>query len=95
MSRRITQRELRNETAESCGPWTRGRRSSSTPNGVAVGELIPLRQRVFVPTELRVRRRATRGARAVSQDIRPDLFIAATRSGRPALFYLMHTARPV
>jgi hypothetical protein len=37
------------KAAESCERWTRG--NLSTRNGVPVGELIPLRQRQFVPTE--------------------------------------------
>jgi antitoxin (DNA-binding transcriptional repressor) of toxin-antitoxin stability system len=51
MSRRITQRELRNESGRIMRALDRGKAFIITRNGVPVGELIPLRQRVFVPTE--------------------------------------------
>lgn len=51
MSRRITQRELRNESGRIMRALDRGRSFVVTRNGVPVGELIPLRHRVFVPTE--------------------------------------------
>lgn len=51
MSRRITQRELRNDSGRIMRALDRGRSFVVTRNGVPVGELIPLRQRVFVPAE--------------------------------------------
>jgi antitoxin (DNA-binding transcriptional repressor) of toxin-antitoxin stability system len=51
MSRRITQRELRNESGRIMQALVRGRSFIVTRNGVPVGELIPLRQRVFVLSE--------------------------------------------
>jgi antitoxin (DNA-binding transcriptional repressor) of toxin-antitoxin stability system len=51
MSRRITQRELRNESGRIMRALDKGKSFIVTRNGVAVGELTPLRQRVFVPTE--------------------------------------------
>lgn len=54
MSRRITQRELRNESGRIMRALDKGKAFIVTRNGVPVGELIPLRQRVFVPTEAAV-----------------------------------------
>jgi len=51
MSRSITQRELRNESGRIMRALDKGRAFVVTRNGVPVGELIPLRQRVFVPSE--------------------------------------------
>ena len=51
MSRRITQRELRNESGRIMRALDKGKAFIVTRNGVPVGELIPLRQRVFVPVE--------------------------------------------
>jgi len=51
MSRRITQRELRNESGRIMRALDRGKAFIVTRNGVPVGELIPLRRRMFVPTE--------------------------------------------
>jgi antitoxin (DNA-binding transcriptional repressor) of toxin-antitoxin stability system len=52
MSRRITQRELRNDSGKIMRALDRGKAFIVTRNGVPVGELIPLRQRVFVPTDI-------------------------------------------
>jgi prevent-host-death family protein len=54
MRRKITQRELRNESGEIMRALDRGEAFVVTRNGVPVGELIPLRQRRFVPTETAV-----------------------------------------
>lgn len=54
MSRQITQRELRNESGRIMRALDRGKAFIVTRNGVPVGELIPLRQRVFVQTEAAV-----------------------------------------
>jgi prevent-host-death family protein len=51
MSRRITQRELRNDSGRIMRAVDKGKAFVVTRNGVPVGELIPLRQRVFVPVE--------------------------------------------
>ena len=54
MAREITQRELRNESGEIMRALDRGETFVVTRNGVAVGELIPLRQRQFVAAEAAV-----------------------------------------
>lgn len=54
MSRYITQRELRNESGRIMRALDRGKSFIVTRNGVPVGELIPLRQRVFVPADAAV-----------------------------------------
>jgi prevent-host-death family protein len=54
MSRRITQRELRNESGRIMRALDKGQSFVVTRNGVPVGELIPLRQRQFVPAETAV-----------------------------------------
>jgi prevent-host-death family protein len=51
MSRRITQRELRNESGRIMRALDRGESFTVTRNGVPVGELVPVRPRLFVPTE--------------------------------------------
>lgn len=51
VSRKITQRELRNESGRIMRALDKGKAFIVTRNGVPVGELIPLRQRVFVRTE--------------------------------------------
>jgi prevent-host-death family protein len=54
MARRITQRELRNESGEIMRALDRGETFVVTRNGVPVGELTPLRQRQFVPADAAV-----------------------------------------
>ena len=51
MPRKITQRELRNESGEIMRALDRGETFVVTRNGVPVGELMPLRQRQFVAAE--------------------------------------------
>jgi antitoxin (DNA-binding transcriptional repressor) of toxin-antitoxin stability system len=51
MSPPITQRELRNESGRIMRALDKGKTFTVTRNGVPVGELIPLRKRVFVPAE--------------------------------------------
>ena len=51
MDREITQRELRNECGRILRALGQGKSFIITRNGVPVGELIPFRQRVFVPAE--------------------------------------------
>jgi prevent-host-death family protein len=52
MSRRITQRELRNDSGRIMRALDRGKAFIVTRNGRPVGELVPLRQRAFVPSEV-------------------------------------------
>jgi antitoxin (DNA-binding transcriptional repressor) of toxin-antitoxin stability system len=54
MSRRITQRELRNESGRIMRALDKGQSFVVTRNGVPVGELHPLRDRRFVPAETAV-----------------------------------------
>ena len=54
MSRQITQRELRNESGRIMRALDRGKSFTITRNGVPVGELIPMRQRVFVTADAAV-----------------------------------------
>ena len=54
MARKITQRELRNESGEIMRALDRGETFVVTRNGVAVGELTPLRRRQFVAAEAAV-----------------------------------------
>jgi prevent-host-death family protein len=51
MTRRITQRELRNESGEIMRGLDRGESFVVTRNGTPVGELVPLRPRQFVSTD--------------------------------------------
>jgi prevent-host-death family protein len=51
MSRRITQRELRNDSGRIMRALDNGDSFTVTRNGVPVGELVPVRPRVFVPAE--------------------------------------------
>ena len=51
MGERITQRELRNDSGRIMRALDKGRAFLVTRNGVPVGELVPLRQRVFVSAE--------------------------------------------
>jgi antitoxin (DNA-binding transcriptional repressor) of toxin-antitoxin stability system len=51
MARRITQRELRNESGAVMRALDRGESFVVTRNGVPVGELTPLRRRQFVAAE--------------------------------------------
>lgn len=54
VERRITQRELRNESGEIMRALGRGETFVVTRNGVPVGELTPLRRRQFVLAEAAV-----------------------------------------
>lgn len=54
MARRISQRELRNESGEIMRALDRGESFVVTRNGVPVGELTPLRKRQFVAAETAV-----------------------------------------
>ena len=52
MSRQITQRELRNDSGRIMRALDRGQSFVVTRNGIPVGELVPLRARMFVPSEV-------------------------------------------
>ena len=51
MPRRITQRELRNESGRIMRALDKGESFTVTRNGVPVGDLVPVRPRVFVTAE--------------------------------------------
>jgi len=51
MARRITQRELRNESGRIMRALDKGESFTVTRNGVPVGELVPVRPRAFVAAE--------------------------------------------
>ena len=51
MRRRISQRELRNDSGRIMRDLDKGKAFLVTRNGVPVAELSPLRQRVFVPSD--------------------------------------------
>ena len=51
MSRRITQRELRNDSGRIMRALDKGRRFVVTRNGAPVGELRPVARRAFVTAE--------------------------------------------
>jgi antitoxin (DNA-binding transcriptional repressor) of toxin-antitoxin stability system len=53
-SKRITQRQLRNDSGEIMRALDRGETFVVTRNGIPVGELSPLRQRRFVSAEAAV-----------------------------------------
>ena len=52
MSRRITQRELRNDSGRIMRALDKGQSFTVTRNGVPVGELVPVRPRLFVAAEI-------------------------------------------
>jgi len=65
MSRRITQRELRNDSGRIMRALDKGHSFTVTRNGVPVGELVPVRPRAFVATEAVVA--AFRGAPRIAR----------------------------
>ena len=65
MARRITQRELRNQSGDIMRALDRGERFTVTRNGVPVGELAPARTRRFVAVESAVA--AFSGAAAIDE----------------------------
>jgi antitoxin (DNA-binding transcriptional repressor) of toxin-antitoxin stability system len=81
MARQVTQRQLRNESGKIMRALDRGESFVVTRNGVAVGELQPLR-RLFVPAETAVA--AFKGAPSV----------APKRFRRDVDRYLNQDARP-
>ena len=60
MSRRITQRELRNQSARLMRALDKGEAFTVTRNGVPVGELLPVKPRVFVAADVVPARAADR-----------------------------------
>jgi antitoxin (DNA-binding transcriptional repressor) of toxin-antitoxin stability system len=82
VARKITQRELRNESGEIMRALDRGETFVVTRNGVPVGELAPLRQRQFVNAEAAIAR--FRGAPAIDrQRFRDDLDAIVDQRPRP------------
>jgi antitoxin (DNA-binding transcriptional repressor) of toxin-antitoxin stability system len=78
----ITQRELRNDSGRIMRALDRGRSFVITRNGVPVGELIPLRQRMFVAAEAAVA--AFRGAPRIDfARLRKDLDAAVGQDPKP------------
>jgi antitoxin (DNA-binding transcriptional repressor) of toxin-antitoxin stability system len=72
MSQPITQRELRNESGRVMRALDHGKSFIVTRNGVAVGELTPVRQRLFVPADIALAAFA-RASRVASRRFRRDL----------------------
>jgi antitoxin (DNA-binding transcriptional repressor) of toxin-antitoxin stability system len=82
MSRRITQRELRNDSGRIMRALDQGKAFVVTRNGVPVGELTPLRQRVFVAAEAAVA--AFTGApRLNRRRFRTDVDVVIDQDPRP------------
>jgi prevent-host-death family protein len=72
MSRRITQRELRNDSGRIMRALDKGQSFTVTRNGVPVGELIPVRPRAFVAAEA-VAAAYRRAPRTAYSRLRKDL----------------------
>ena len=72
MNRTITQRELRNQSAEVLREVEAGRTFVLTRNGTPVAELRPVRPRRFVPRAMIVDA-ASRGPRIDARQFRADL----------------------
>lgn len=71
-SRKITQRELRNQSAAVLREVEAGRSLIVTRNGTPVGELRPIRQRSFVPRAA-IADAASRAPRIDAERFRADL----------------------
>ena len=82
MRRRITQRELRNDSGEIMRALDAGTSFIVTRNGVPVGELTPLRQRVFVPADTVVAAFA-RAPRIAAKRFRKDVDAMIDQDSRP------------
>jgi prevent-host-death family protein len=82
MSRRITQRELRNDSGRIMRALDKGEAFTVTRNGVPVGELVPVKPRVFVSARVvaSVYRRAPRIAAA---RFRRDIDAAISQDATP------------
>jgi len=82
MAREISQRELRNESGEIMRALDRGESFVVTRNGVAVGELGPIRTRRFVTATAAVS--AFAGVPAIDRDrFRADLDVALDQDPTP------------
>ena len=82
MTRRITQRELRNESGRIMRALDKGESFTVTRNGVPVGELVPVRPRLFVAAETVAA--AYRGAPRIGHTrFRRDLDSAITQDPTP------------
>lgn len=82
MSRPITQRELRNDSGRIMRALDKGKSFTVTRNGVPVGELIPVRQRVFVPAEAAVSA-FSRAPRISERKFRKDLDAVIDQDATP------------
>jgi antitoxin (DNA-binding transcriptional repressor) of toxin-antitoxin stability system len=82
MNRRVTQRELRNDSGRIMRALDKGRAFIVTRNGVPVGELVPLRQRVFVPAEA-VLAAFSRAPRVAARRFRRDVDTAIDQDPTP------------
>lgn len=82
MSRRITQRELRNESGRIMRALDKGESFTVTRNGVPVGELVPVRPRMFVAAET-VAAAYRRAPRIVPMRFRKDLDSAINQDPTP------------
>lgn len=82
MSRRITQRELRNDSGRIMRALDKGESFTVTRNGIAVGELVPVRPRVFVAAEAVAA--AYRGAPRIAYSrVRKDVDAALNQDPTP------------
>jgi prevent-host-death family protein len=82
MPRRITQRELRNESGEIMRAVDRGESFVVTRNGKEVGELTPIRARQFVAAE--VATAAFAGAPAIDREgFRADVDALLDQNAEP------------
>jgi antitoxin (DNA-binding transcriptional repressor) of toxin-antitoxin stability system len=82
VAREITQRELRNASGEIMRALDRGETFVVTRNGVAVGELTPLRRRQFVTADTAAA--AFAGAPAVEFDrLRKDIDALVDQGATP------------
>lgn len=82
MPRRLTQRELRNDSGRIMRALDRGESFLVTRNGVPVGELVPVRPRIFVAADTVVA--AFRHApRMAFRRLRKDLDAVVTQDPTP------------
>ena len=82
MSRRITQRELRNESGRIMRALDKGQTFTVTRNGVPVGELVPVKPRAFVAAEV-VAQAYHRAARISRTRFRKDVDSVLDQDPRP------------
>jgi prevent-host-death family protein len=82
MSRRITQRELRNDSGRIMRALDKGESFTVTRNGVPVGELVPVRPRVFVAADA-VAAAYRRAPRVTYRRLRKDVDSLINQDPRP------------